>query len=100
MLTISKFSHSCLPCLCGDREYRSSFQNKLVSSSFKLVPKYILLQPKLKGEERPFWNGKARTYPMNYVLHVGIMLAVLKVFIILFLLVRIGNTLAVLKINQ
>ena len=84
----------------GNREYPGSFQNKLVSSSFKLVPKYILFQPRLKGEERPFWNGKARTYPVNYVLHVGIMLAILKVFIILFLLVRIGNILAVLKINQ
>ena len=29
---------------------------------------------KLKGEGRPFWNGKAWTYPMNYLLHVGVML--------------------------
>ena len=36
MLAISaKSSHSCLLCLCGKREYPVSFQNKLVSSSFK-----------------------------------------------------------------
>ena len=38
------------------------FQNKLVSSFFKLVPKYILFLAKLKEEVRPFWNGKALTY--------------------------------------
>ena len=32
---------------------------------------YILFLAKLKGEGRPFWNGKAKTYPMNYLLHVG-----------------------------
>ena len=35
-----------------------SFQNKLVSSSFKWVPKYILFLAKLKWEGRPFWNGE------------------------------------------
>ena len=33
-----------------------SFENKLVSSSFKWVPKYILFLAKLKGERRPFWS--------------------------------------------
>ena len=49
-----------------------AFQNKLVSSSFKWVPKNILFWAKLKEEVRPFWNGKAYTYPMNYLLHVGV----------------------------
>ena len=31
-----------------------SFQNKLVSFSFKCVPKYILFLAKLKGEEELF----------------------------------------------
>ena len=44
-----------------------SFQNKLVSSSFKWVPKYSLLLAKRKGEERSFWDGKAETYPMNHL---------------------------------
>ena len=57
-----------------NREYLGSFQNKLVSSSSKWVPKYILFLAKLKGEVRYFWNGKAQTYPMNYLLHVGVML--------------------------
>ena len=39
MLTISKvFTILCLLCLCGNREYPGSFQNKSVSSSFKYVP--------------------------------------------------------------
>ena len=42
------------------REYSTgSFQNKLVCSSFKRVPKYILFLAKLKGEGRAFWHGKA-----------------------------------------
>ena len=71
MLTI-KCSNSCLFCLYGNREYPGSFQNKLVSSSFKWVPKYILFLTKLKGEVRPFWNAKAETYRMNYLLHMGV----------------------------
>ena len=50
---------------CMDnREYLGSFQNKLVSSSFKWLPKYILFLAKQRREGRPFCNGKA--YPMNY----------------------------------
>ena len=37
---------------------------------------------------------------MNYLLYVGVMLTIIKVFINLFLLVRIGNILAIFKINQ
>ena len=46
------------------------------------------------------WNGKAKTYPINHLLHVGVMLTIIKVFIILFLLVKIGSILAIFKINQ
>ena len=35
------------------------------------MPKYILFLAKLKGEVRPFWNGKAHTYPMNLCLTCG-----------------------------
>ena len=38
MLTISKVFTSSLLCLCGNREYPGSFQNNLVTSSFKSVP--------------------------------------------------------------
>ena len=44
---------------CGNRGYPGNFQNKLVSSSYKLVPKHILFLAKLKGKGRPFLNGKA-----------------------------------------
>ena len=63
-------SHSCLLCLCGNRKYPGIIQNKLISSFLKWVPKYILFLAKLKREGRPFWNGKAQNYPMNYLLHV------------------------------
>ena len=60
MLTISKvLTILCLLCLCGNRECQGSFPNKSVSCSLKLVPKYILLLPKLKGEGRSFWSEQA-----------------------------------------
>ena len=61
MLTIlAKCSHSCLLiCLCGNREYPVSFQNKLVSSSFPWVPKYILFPwPNWREKENLFGMGK------------------------------------------
>ena len=60
MLTITKvFTILCLLHLCWNREHPGSFQNKSVSSSFKLVSKYILVLAKLKEEGRPFWSVKA-----------------------------------------
>ena len=38
------------------------------------------------GEGRPFWSRQAYIYPLNYLLLVGIMLIITKMFIILFLL--------------
>ena len=54
-------------------------------------PKYNLFLAKLKREGRPLWNGKPQTYPINYLLPVGVMLTIMKVSIILFLLVGIRN---------
>ena len=62
------------------------------------MSKYILFLAKLKGEGRPFWSGQAWIYLLNYLLHVGV--TIIKVFIILLLLVGIGNTLAISKTNQ
>ena len=39
---------------------------------------------KLKEEGRPYWSGQAQIYPLNYLLHVKVMLTIVKVFIILF----------------
>ena len=59
MLTISKvFAFLCILCLCGNREYPGSLQNKLVSSLFKWVPKYFLFLAELKGEGRSFLSGQ------------------------------------------
>ena len=59
--------------------------------------KYIPFLAKLTGERRPFLNGKAKTYPKNCLLHVGVLLTVIKVFVTLFLLVGIGNNLVISK---
>ena len=44
------------------------------------------MSTKVKWEGKPFWNGQAYIYPLNYLLHMGAMLSNMKVFIILFLL--------------
>ena len=66
--------------------------------------KYILLLAKLKGEGRPFWSGQAYVYPLNYLLYVGLILTIIKLFLILFpipiLTVGIENTLTIFKTNQ
>ena len=55
ILTINKvLTFLCLLCLCANGKYSISFQNKLVSSHFKWVPKYILFLVKMNGEGRPF----------------------------------------------
>ena len=97
MLTISKMFKflSTLLSLHGDREYPGSFQNKLVSYSFEWVPKNILFLAKLKG----FLEWKSINL-INYLLREIVMLIIIKVFIILFLLVRTGNILAIFIINQ
>ena len=122
MLTISKvFTILCLFCLCRNRKHPGSFQNKSISSSFKWVPKYILFLVKLKGEKRPFGVEKHRfiLLTISYIIHFGVMLVLMKMFIILLLLflwevnsyenvhhpiprlpLRTANTLAIFKANQ
>ena len=97
MLTISKMFKflSTLLSLHGDREYPGSFQNKLVTYSFEWVPKYILFLAKLKG----FLEWKSINL-INYLLREIVMLIIIKVFVILFLLVRTGSILAIFIINQ
>ena len=74
-----KCSHSCLLCLCGNVEYPGSFQIKLISSSLKWVPNYILFLPKLKGEVGLFGTERHRLIiGINNLLHVGLMLTYYK----------------------
>ena len=75
MLAINKvLTILCLLCLCGNREYPG--KNKSVSSFFIWVPKW-------NEREDLFEVGKI--YPLNYLLHKGVMLTIIKVFIILFI---------------
>ena len=46
------------------------------------------------------WKSIDLSYDLSCLLHVGLMLTIIKVFIILLLLVRIVNILAFFKINQ
>ena len=75
------FTIFCLLCPCGNREYPSRFQNKAVSSML-----FFQMSAQVTWEGRTFWSGQAQIYPLNYLLHMGVMLTVIKVFIILFLL--------------
>ena len=60
MLTISKvFTILCLICLCGNRDYPGSLQNKSVSPFFKRTRNYIFFLVKQKGEGRTFRSGQA-----------------------------------------
>ena len=68
MLTISKvFTILCLLCLCENRKYPGSFQNKSVSSSFKWVSKYILFLDKMKGEGRHLWSRQGYICTSNHM---------------------------------
>ena len=53
MLIISKvFTILCLLCLCGNREYPGSFQNKAVRSYFELET-----EGETEGERKAFFGG-------------------------------------------
>ena len=47
---------------------------------------YYMFLAKLNGKGRPFWIGQAEINPLNYLLHVEVILAIIKLFIFLFLL--------------
>ena len=53
-----------------------------------------------EGRRKAFLKWKSIDYRINYLLHVGVMLTIIKLFIILFLLMEIENILAIFKINQ
>ena len=103
MSTISKvFTIFCQLCLCWNREYPGSFQNKSISSSFKRVSKHILWLAKLKGDGRTFWKVHAQIYPLNCLLHVEVMSTIYYKSVhhpIPTLSVGIRNTLAILKLT-
>ena len=89
MLAISKvFIIFSLLCLCWGKGIPSpsGFQNKSVSLSCRYASKQIQLMYQLKGKGRSFWIGQTQIYLLNYLLHLGVMLTIKKVFIILFLL--------------
>ena len=47
---------------------------------------FFQMSAQVKWERRPFWSGQAQIYLLNYLLHMGVMLTIIKVFIILFVL--------------
>ena len=54
-----------------------------------------------EGRRKAFLEWKSVNFDLNYLLHVGVItLTIIKAFIVLFLLVRIGNIQAIFKTNQ
>ena len=53
-----------------------------------------------EGRSKAFLEWKSIDVSINYLLHVGVMLTIIKVVINLFLLARIGNILAISKMNE
>ena len=113
--TISRSSRLELLCIKGVFRNFGKFTGKHLCQSV-FFNKVAGLGPATLLKKR-FWH---RCFPVNvakflsknnffkntswqlllYLLHVRVMLTIVKVFIILFLLVRIGNILAIFKINQ
>ena len=87
-----------------NREYFDNFQNKLLGSFSKWVPKYLYSVPsQTGGRSKVFLERKSidlQLIPWTYLLHVGVMLTIIKEFINLFLIERIGNILNIFKVNQ
>ena len=53
-----------------------------------------------EGKRKIFFEWKSIDLSYELSFHVGLMLTIIKVFIILFLLVSTGNILVIFKINQ
>ena len=87
ILIISKvFTILCLLSLCRNREYPHNFQ-KNNSNQQALLSNNMTAQVKWDG--MPFRRGQeAQIYSLNYLTYIaiGVMLTIIKVFIILFLL--------------
>ena len=84
VLIISKvFTILCLLCLCNNREYTSKFQDEIGISKL-----FFQMSAQVKWERRPFWSDKKHRFILWTIsyLHTGVMLTIIKVFIILFLL--------------
>ena len=95
MLIISKvLTILYLLCLCGNRKYPGSFQNKAVSSSFKQVPSEVRGKAFLKRTSIDLSSKLSLTYGgnVNYYKSVHHPIPTLPV--------GTGNTLAVFKTNQ
>ena len=99
MLTISKVFKflSSLPVW----EYLISWQlSKQISKLFFQLSATVYPVPgQTEGRQKAFLDWKD-TDLSSYFLHVGLLLTIIKVFIILFLLVGIGSILVIFKTNQ
>ena len=85
---------SCLLCLCGNREYPGSFQNKAVSSSFKRVPSEVTGKTFLKWSSIDLSSKLPLTYGVNVNHYKSVHHPVPT------LPVGTGNTVTIFKTNQ
>ena len=83
-----------------NREYLGSFQKKISKIFFQMSAQVYSVPAQTEGRRKAFLEWKSIDSSYELSVTCGIMLTIIKVFIILFLLVRIGNILATFKINH
>ena len=75
MLTIRKvFTILCLLCLCG-----------ISKLFFQMSVRVYSVPGQTEGTRKAFWSEQTQIYPLNCLLHMGVMLTNINVFIFLFL---------------
>ena len=95
MLIIGKvFTNLCLLCLCGNRKYPGSFQNKALSSYFKRVPSEVRGKAFLKWTSIDLSSKLSLTYGVNVSYYKSVHHPIST------LPVGRGNTPAIFKTNQ
>ena len=93
MLTISKvLAILCLLCLCGNREYPSSFQNKSVRALLSNECLIYSVPGQTEGRRKAFLEWTSIDLYSKLSPTCGGNLTITKVFVILFLLIILFKT--------
>ena len=106
MLTISQVFipgvHSCLLCLCGNREYPDSFQKKISKLFFQMSAQVYSVPGQTERRRKAFleWKSIDLSYKLLHGGGEGNVKYYKSVHHPIFLLLGIGNILAISKINQ
>ena len=55
----------------------SASVEKISKLFFQMGAQVYSVPGQTEGTRKAFWNGKAQTYPLNYILQKGVMLAII-----------------------